>query len=274
MRVAEALRDATAALEASSDTARLDAEVLMAHALGVSRSQLLVRHMSEPVPVGFAAMLERRLTREPVAYITGHREFCGLDLAVTPDVLIPRGDSEVLVEAALAAQPGASRVLDCGTGSGALLLAVLAALPGATGIGIDRSQAALRIALANAAALGIAGATFLERDWCEPGWAGDLGAFDLVLANPPYVEQGAALDPDVRDFEPEGALFAGPDGLDAYRALLPQVPELLRPGGMAFVEIGAHQGSAVSTIAAGCGMSAILHRDLAGRPRGLQLQAR
>jgi len=191
--VASALRAATGRLGATSDTARLDAEVLMAHALGCTRSELLLRHMGMAAPERFAALVERRERHEPVAYIVGAQEFYGLDLRVTPAVLIPRGDSEVLVDAALGAKPDAARVLDCGTGSGALLIAALANLPGARGIGIDRSARALTVAAGNAAALGLAGrSSFIERDWTRPGWDAGLGEFDLVLANPPYVEDTAA----------------------------------------------------------------------------------
>jgi release factor glutamine methyltransferase len=223
-------------------------------------------------PSGFAPLLARRLAHEPVAHILGRQDFFGLTFRVTPDVLIPRGDSEILVEAALKARPDARRVLDCGTGSGALLLAVLAHLPGADGVGIDRSAAALAIAAANAEALGFtARARLLAADWDRPGWSESLGRFNLVLANPPYVEQGADLTPSVRDFEPAGALFAGPEGLDAYGMLIPQLPALLAPDGAAFVEIGATQADAVTAIARGAGLAAMLHRDLANRPRVLEL---
>lgn len=273
-KIAEALRAAAGELAAVSDTARLDAELLMAHALGVSRSDLLLRHMGEGVPDGFAALLARRFAHEPVAYILGVQDFFGLPFRVTRDVLIPRGDSEVLVEAALGARPDAARVLDCGTGSGCLLLAVLHGLPGAQGVGIDRSIAALAIAQDNARSLGLANRVRLVRaDWHEAGWSDDLGGpFDLILANPPYVEEEAALAPSVRDHEPAGALFAGPEGLDDYRRLVPQLPALLAPGGAALVEIGASQAEAVAAIAAGAGLLGELHRDLAGRPRVLSLR--
>lgn len=272
MTVAEALRDAAAALAQTSETARLDAELLMANALGVSRSDLLLRHMRGKVPAGFAELVTRRLAHEPVAYILGRQEFFGLEFAVSPAVLIPRADSEVLVGAALAARPDACRVLDCGTGSGALLLAVLANLPDALGIGIDRSAAALAVAQANAEALGCgARARMQYGDWQEVGWSDGLGRFDLVLANPPYVETDAELAQGIRDHEPAGALFAGPDGLDDYRMLVPQLPGLLAPGGVACVEIGATQAIAVAAIAADSGLSATLHYDLGGRPRVLTL---
>ncbi len=271
--IADTLRTAAAALAPTSDTPRLDAEWLMASALGVTRSELLLRHLRNPLPAGFAALVERRLAHEPVAYILGGQEFYGLTLRVTPDVLIPRGDSEVLVAAALAARPDARTVLDCGTGSGALLLAVLAHLPDARGLGIDRSPAALAVASDNAATLGLAGrARMMAADWRESKWVETLGGpFDLVLANPPYVEEDAALAPDVRDYEPATALFAGPEGLDDYRVLIPRLPELMSAKGIALVEIGHTMAAVVMTLAEAAGLTARLHHDLAGRPRVLQL---
>lgn len=272
--VAAALRDAARRLEAVSDTARLDAELLMARALGVSRSDLLLHHAGDPVPAGFAGLVARRIAHEPVAYILGRQDFFGRDFAVSSAVLIPRADSETVVAAALAACPAPERVLDCGTGSGALLLTVLAERPGAAGVGIDRSHEALAVARANAARLvPDAEVRLVAADWRQAGWDKGLGRFDLILANPPYVEEGAVLPPAVRDWEPAGALFAGPDGLDDYRALVPRLPSLLAPGGVAAVEIGAGQAEAVTRIAQGAGMAAALHRDLAGRPRALVLRS-
>ena len=274
--VAEALRQAAEALAPGSDTARLDAEVLMAHALGVSRSDLLLRHMRDPVPPGFAVLVARRQAHEPVAYITGHQEFYGRGFLVRREVLIPRGDSEVLVEAALEERASDARhVLDCGTGSGALLLSVLAECPAAQGVGIDRSLGALAVAAENAARLGLAErARMLRRDWDEPGWLQGLGRFDLILANPPYVEDDAMLAPSVRGHEPKGALFAGPDGLDAYCVLVPQLPVLLATGGVVLVEIGASQAKAVAHIGEQAGFTAHLRHDLAGRPRVLVMRLR
>jgi len=273
MSVAQALRDAAARLAPTSDTARLDAELLMAHALSVSRSDLLLRHMQDAVPAGFAAMVERREKHEPVAYILGKKEFFGREFLVTPGVLIPRMDSESVVAAALEACPAPRHVLDCGVGSGALLLTVLAESPAAEGVGIDRSAKALMVASANAAQLGLAGRARLERrDWDEPGWAGDLGRFDLVLANPPYVEDDAPIAPAVRDWEPAGALFAGAEGLDAYRTLVPQLPALLAEDGVAVLEIGSTQAEQIAEIAAGSGFTSDLRRDLADRPRALVLR--
>jgi len=272
MTAADAIRAAAAMLEQVSDTARLDAEVLMAHALGTDRSDLLLRRMGDAAPDAFAALVARRMAHEPVAYILGEQEFFGLPLRVSPAVLIPRGDSEVLVEAAVSARPTAQRVLDCGTGSGALLLAVLAQIPEARGVGIDRSATALAVAAGNAHRLGLSGrSAFLQRDWTSGGWSDGLGRFDLILANPPYVEEDAPLAASVRDHEPAGALFAGPEGLDDYRRLMPWLSSLLEPGGAALVEIGAGQAQAVGTLAQGCGLASRLHRDLGGRPRVLEL---
>jgi len=273
MTVAEALRSAAAQLQATSETPRLDAELLMAHAFGTTRSDLLLRHTGDSSPASFASLLDRRLAYEPVAYILGEQEFFGLPFRVTPDVLIPRADSEVLVEAAIAARPEAHAVLDCGTGSGALLLAVLEHLPQARGIGIDRSEKALAVARGNAGKLDLSGrAEMILADWDKDGWQSLVGGpFDLILANPPYVESQADLSASVRDFEPAGALFAGSEGLDAYRILIPQLPGLLAEKGVALVEIGASQSDAVGAIAVANGLQSQLLHDLAGRPRVLKL---
>jgi release factor glutamine methyltransferase len=243
----------------------------MAHALGVSRSDLLLRRLRDEPPEGFAALVERRMAHEPVAYIVGRQEFYGLDLAVSPAVLVPRADSETLVEAARLAFAGRppQRLIDLGTGSGALLLAAASLWPGAQAVGIDRSGEALALASANARALGFA-AQFEERDWTQGGWAAGLGRFDLILANPPYVEDDAELAPQVRGHEPAGALFAGADGLADYRVLVPQLPALLAPDGVAVVEIGHTQAEAVAGIGQAAGLASRLHRDLGGRPRALE----
>lgn len=273
--VAGATRDAARVLDATSDTARLDAEILMAHALGVSRSDLLLRHMTGEVPAAFAELLQRRAQSEPVAYITGCQEFYGREFLVTSDVLIPRGDSETIVDAALNAAPAPKRVLDCGVGSGALLLTLLAERLQAEGVGIDSSLAAMAVAAENAARLGLADrARIVKADWHEAGWRDDLGRFDLILANPPYVEDDAVLDASVRDYEPAGALFAGPEGLDDYRVLIPQLVELLDENGLAVLEIGASQADSVSQIAIASGFEVQCHEDLAGRPRALVLRLR
>jgi release factor glutamine methyltransferase len=271
--VAEALRDAARALATTSDSARLDAELLMAHALEVSRSELLLRHMQDPAPAGFAALVERRAAHEPVAYILGRKEFYGREFVVAPGVLIPRMDSETTVAAALEACPRPRRVLDCGVGSGALLFTVLAETGATEGVGIDRSTDALLVAAHNAG-LHVDGSfgQLLQLDWRDPSWTEGLGQFDLILANPPYVEDDAPIAPDVRRWEPEGALFAGPDGLDAYRVLIPQLAELLTANGVAVLEIGATQSEQVAEIAEESGFSSELRRDLGGRPRALILR--
>ena len=277
MTVGEAIRAAAERLAATSDTARLDAELLMAHALGLSRSDMLLRTMRDPASEGFAALVERRAAHEPVAYIIGAQEFYGLTLIVTPATLIPRGDSETLVAAALEGIgeegiAGEGRALDLGTGSGALLLAVLANRAGWQGVGIDASAGALAAAQANAAALDLADRSeWHVLSWHDAGWTKDLGTFDLILCNPPYVEADAELDRDVRDFEPASALFAGPEGLDDYRILLPQLRALMNAGALAVLEIGANQADAVGAIAAAAGFRVDLRRDLAGRARALLL---
>ncbi|WP_137680306.1 peptide chain release factor N(5)-glutamine methyltransferase [Aurantiacibacter suaedae] len=271
--VAQALREAADRLAEVTDTARLDAELLMAHVLGVNRSDLFLRHMQAREPGAFAALIERRAAHEPVAYIIGEQEFYGRPFAVTPGVLIPRADSEPTVQAALDYARPDARVLDCGTGSGALLLTFLSERPAAQGIGIDASQVARHCAQANAEALGLAErAEIIAADWTRPGWADGLGKFDLVLANPPYVEADAALDPQVRDWEPAEALFAGADGLDDYRVLIPQLRGLLAENGVVVVEIGWQQAEAVSALARAEGFATELRRDLAERPRALVLR--
>ncbi|NTZ43714.1 peptide chain release factor N(5)-glutamine methyltransferase [Altererythrobacter sp. SALINAS58] len=268
-----ALRQAAAMLVATSDTARLDAELLMAHALGMSRSRMLLHGMAMPVPPVFAASIDRRLTHEPVAYIIGSQEFYGRSFVVTPDVLIPRCDSESVVEAALEVLPPEAAILDCGTGSGALLLTLLCERPGSIGTGVDISAAALQVASHNRSRLGLMERARLQRrSWAESGWATDLGRFDLVIANPPYVEDGADLMPDVALHEPVGALFSGPEGLDDYALLIPQMTELMNPGGACVLEIGATQAEAVSALAQAAGFTAVTHNDLGGRPRALVLR--
>ena len=275
MTVAEALREAARRLAEVSDTARLDAELLMAAALKTSRSEVLLRHTADPAPESFAALVERRLTHEPVAYILGRQEFYGREFLVTRDVLIPRADSETTLAAALRAKPSARRVLDLGVGSGALLLSYLAENPASEGTGIDRSPEALAVAADNAERFGLAARCDLRMaDWTQEEWAGGMGTFDLILATPPYVEEGAELAASVREHEPAGALFAGPEGLDDYRRLIPALPALLAPGGAAVLEIGASQAEAVGALCEEAGFAAELHHDIAGRPRALVLISR
>ena len=271
---AASLRAATAQLSAVSETARLDAEILMAHALGLSRADMLMRQHDLAVPDSFTGFIERRAAAEPVAYIRGVQEFWDLTLTVTPDVLIPRGDSETLIEAAIEAfdgRAGPMRILDLGTGSGALLLAALSVFPEARGVGIDASSPALAVAADNANRLGFGErAEFKHLSWCETGWSAGLGQFDLILCNPPYVEDGAALDATVVLYEPLTALFAGPVGLNDYRILIPQIAALLASGGVAIFEIGHTQADDVSKLASNAGLSTEMRRDLAGKPRCLR----
>jgi release factor glutamine methyltransferase len=234
----------------------------------VSREELLLRRLGEPAAAGFDALLGRRAACEPVAYIIGRRAFWTIELEVGPGALIPRPDSETLIEAAVAhfGDAGPATILDLGTGPGTLLLAALAQWSGATGIGIDASSAALAYARRNAERLGLAGrAGFRVRDWTS----GLAGPFDLILCNPPYVEDGAPLPRDVAEWEPPEALFAGSDGLDEYRRLAPAIPPLLAPGGAACVEVGAGQFDAVASLFRRAGSTIAAHKDLSGRDRCL-----
>jgi release factor glutamine methyltransferase len=270
MRVREALADAAARLAAASETARLDAEVLMAHALGVARENLLLHRLDDAAPAAFAPLVERRLAHEPIAYITGRRAFWTIELEVGPGVLIPRPDSETLIEAALAhfGKKGPGTILDLGTGPGTLLLAALDQWPAAVGTGVDSSDEALAYARRNAERLGLADrARIVSGEWGE----GLDERYDLILSNPPYVETGAALPPDVARYEPDAALYAGSDGLDAYRLLAKMLPGLLAPGGLACLEIGAGQEREVSWLFAMQGFTIESRRDLRGIARCLVL---
>jgi release factor glutamine methyltransferase len=268
---AQLVAEAATRLAPMSDSPRLDAELLLAHALGVDRNRLLFDLGDDrPVPAGFEALLARRLAHEPIAYILSERDFWTLTLAVGPGVLIPRPDSETLVEAAIAhfKDQAPSRILDLGTGSGALLLACLDHWLQATGLGIDASAVALDYARANAGRNGLADRVeFRLGDWC----AGLDARFDLILCNPPYVEADAELAPQVKAYEPASALFAGTEGLDDYRRLIPQLPARLAPGGIAVLELGAGQAPAVAAIARQAGMGSWTRKDLGGHERALVL---
>jgi release factor glutamine methyltransferase len=222
------------------------------------------------VPDRFWALLERRAAREPMARLRGDAGFWTLDLALSPETLIPRADSETVIEAALAAVPDRAsvrRVLDLGTGTGALLLAILAEYPGAWGVGVDLSLGACVQAVRNAAANGLAErACFVRGDWgasLAPG-------FDLILCNPPYIASDELPDlmPEVREHEPRRALDGGADGLAAYRALIPDLGALLTQAGIAVLEHGRGQGDAVAALLAGAGLSVVARRvDLGGVAR-------
>jgi release factor glutamine methyltransferase len=266
--------------QAGIDTAEADARLLIAHALGIDRAELIAngeRALSAEQIKAIDALAARRLKREPVSRIFGQKEFWTLTLAITPDVLVPRPETETLVEAALDALQALKleklRILDIGTGSGALLLALLCELPNATGTGTDISLAALDVARANAARNDLAGrCTFVAGDIA----GGVPGPFDLIVSNPPYVARGniATLAPEVRDCDPILALDGGDDGLDGYRAIAGQVRGLLAPGGRLIVELGAGQESAVRTLFTKAGLNVgAVHDDLAGIPRSLSAAA-
>ncbi len=267
--ISRALSRATEQLGKVSDTPRLDAELLMAAALGIGRDRLILDAPKGEVPASFSGFVERRKSGEPVAYITGHRAFWTIDLEVGPGVLIPRPDSETLIAAAVehfAGTQGPRRILDLGTGPGTLLLAALDEWPKATGLGIDASGAALEYARSNADRLGMRSRATLR----VGNWAQGLGEqFDLILCNPPYVASDAEVGPGVAEFEPAEALFAGSDGLDDYRRLAPQIGGLLAPGGLAAIEIGFDQAESAARLFEAQGLDPVLARDLGDRPRAL-----
>lgn len=269
--IARALGDAARQLEKSSDTARLDSELLMAEALHIDRDKLLLSPPNRDVPKRFWDMVDRRKAGEPVAYITGRRAFWNIELHVGPGVLVPRPDSEVLISSAIEhfeGTDGPKRILDLGTGPGTLLLAALDVWPNATGVGIDVSRQAMSYAAANARRLGFeARVKFKEGNWAK----GLKEKFDLILCNPPYVPEGAEVGAGVREFEPDEALFAGSEGLDAYRTLAPQLPKLLDDGGLAAVEIGHDQAAAVTGLLERDGLRARVAQDFGERDRVLLL---
>jgi release factor glutamine methyltransferase len=268
--------DLAARLEAAGiEAARSEAWLLLAAATGRSRAELIAgaaRALSPAEEQRLEALAARRLTREPMAYILGSREFWSLPFEVSPAVLVPRPESETVVEAALAQiadRTAPLRILDLGTGSGCLLLALLSELPRASGLGTDCSAAALAMAKSNARRLGLAErAEFREGDWGR----GLAGPFEIIVCNPPYLARTDAenLAPEVRAFEPEAALFAGPDGLLAYHTLAPDCARLLAKDGMVFLEIGQGQGAAVERIMRRHGLRLVASRpDLAGIERCL-----
>ena len=256
------VREAAERLRAARvESSRTEARLLWEHAQG---SEVVFKHL-----------IERRLRHEPIAYITGHKEFWSLDFAVGPGVLIPRPETETLIEAALDALPnrtGAYRILDLGTGSGCLLVALLSEYRNAEGVGIDTSEASLAWAKRNVST------HRLERraDLVRGGWEAAEGPFDVIVSNPPYIRTGdmAALPPDIRDYEPLAALDGGPDGLHAYLAVAPVLKDHLKPAGFGFLEIGAGQHHMVGEIMAATGLEvARPAADLAGIPRCVVVRA-
>ena len=271
--IGEALRQGVAFL-ANSETPQLDARILLKHALCADDGALIARAndiLSAAEAALFQSLLERRARSEPVAYITGEKEFWSLSFKVTPDVLIPRDDSGALIEAAIKRRRRDEplRIADLGTGSGCLLCALLSEFPNAQGIGVDRSEAALKIAKTNAAALGFGErASFAAGDWLAPL----TGAFDLIVANPPYIAETEApgLSPDVAAYEPHGALFAGADGFDAYRAIIGRLSPFLARGGLVLMECGSTQTETLAAMLQDLAPENAIFTlyDLAGRPRG------
>jgi release factor glutamine methyltransferase len=264
--------------QAGIESAEADARLLISHALGLNRTALLTngeRVLSANEMSAIEALAARRLQREPVSRILGRKEFWSLTLDVSPAVLDPRPDTETIVESALefidstGARDRPLRLLDIGTGSGALLLALLSELINASGIATDISPAAIDVARGNAQRLGLASrCSFVVCNIAD----GVAGPFDLIVSNPPYIEHSAiaTLDPEVRDHDPMLALDGGPDGLDCYRAIAAQAPRLLAPGGRLIVELGAGQEQAVSALFTKARMCVDTARpDLAGLPRAL-----
>jgi len=270
--IAEALREATAKLTgAGIDSARLDARLLLGAALGVGGTWLF-NHANDELrdTVAFASLIQRRLNREPISLILGSREFWSLDFTVTRDTLAPRPDSETLIEAVLAEVPDRQRplsLLDLGTGTGCLLLALLSELPNARGTGVDANPATLAVAKGNAERLGFSARTdFILSDW----WQRVEGQFDIILSNPPYIPSGdiPGLDPEVAAFEPLGALDGGTDGLDAYRLLAGGAGRFLAEDGVIAFEVGAGQAGDVADLLKQAGFVVRgIRRDLAGIER-------
>ncbi len=261
-------------LEATGvDSPVIDARLLLEAAAGARRADILAdphRPITPDQAAALDVMLSRRAAREPVSHIIGRKGFWTIELKVTAHVLTPRPDTEVVVDMILKAftedQP--FRLLDLGTGSGAILLAVLAERPLATGVGVDISPEALAVAEENAALLKLdARAAFLHANWTD-GQVDE--AFDAVAANPPYIasEAIAGLEPEVRDHEPRSALDGGPDGMDAYRWLAPEVLRVLKPGGLFATEIGSDQSVAVQALFKAAGAEGVRTlKDLANRDR-------
>jgi release factor glutamine methyltransferase len=270
--IAEAARQLAAA---GVENARTEARLLYAHALGVRRDDTLSGDL-QPTPeqaAAFAVLVTRRAGREPLAYITGRKEFWSLDFAVGPGVLVPRPETETLIEEALrvvADRNAPLAIADLGTGSGALLIAALKQFPCAAGLGLDSSAEALAYARRNVFTHGLTERAKLRLDdWA----AAPADSFDLVFCNPPYIASAAipALDPEVARFEPRAALDGGPDGLSAYRALAALLPKMLKKGGRAILEIGA--GQVVEPLFQGSGLQlAGIAPDLGGIPRAVLLE--
>jgi release factor glutamine methyltransferase len=279
--IAEARRSLIAQLRAGGvDSPELDARILIGHALGLDHAALAAapaRRLGAAEESAIAALAQRRLAHEPVARIVGVKEFWSLNLAVSAATLVPRPETETVVEAALAAvaarRPRARAlcIADLGTGSGAILLALLSELPEAFGVGTDLDPAALALARGNARRLGLTRAAYVACDMA----AALRGPFDLIVSNPPYIASGdiATLPPEVRLFDPRRALDGGPDGLDGYRAIAAGAPALLAPDGALVVELGAGQAEPAAALFAAAGLAPAPPRaDLNRAPRALVMR--
>ncbi|SMH54825.1 peptide chain release factor N(5)-glutamine methyltransferase [Azospirillum agricola] len=259
--------------EAGIDTPDLDARYLLEHALNLTRTDFITKSeqsVSEADTARALALIDRRAAHEPVGRILGHREFWTIDLALNPDTLEPRPDTETVVEAVLKAIPDRNaslRLLDLGTGTGCILLALLAELPNASGLGVDLSPLAVEAAAGNAERNRLAArARFQTGDW----GSGIADRFDIVVSNPPYIPTAdiATLAPEVREHDPRRALDGGADGLDPYRIIAAQLPALLVPGGLVAVEVGQGQAPDVADLFAAQGIADIARlRDLGGIER-------
>jgi release factor glutamine methyltransferase len=272
--VALALRDGAARLAGIADNPRQEARLLLAHALDVA-PEVLIREPERLVAcgAGYEELLERRAAHEPMALILGHWGFWDLDLLVSPATLIPRADSETLIEAALTLPVPPERVLDLGTGTGCLLLALLRVFPAAYGIGVDVVPAAAALAHRNAVRNGLIGRCgFACSDWTNAV----SGRFDLVVSNPPYIEAAAiaGLMPEVARFEPATALDGGADGYAAYQAILRQLDGILAPDGVAILELGLGQSEVVADLAGRAGFRTSARLDLGKIPRAMLVSRR
>lgn len=271
--VAQAITQGAARLEGLADNPRLEARLLLARALDVTQNDLIRDPHRAVDTAAYVRLLDRRAAHEPVAHILGRREFWSLDFQVSPATLIPRPDSETLIEAAVAAfagRPPPRRILDLGTGTGCLLLALLTEFPSAFGVGVDIQPRAAALARTNAVSLGLAGrAAFLAGSWSN---AID-GRFDLIVSNPPYIPAPdiAGLMPEVALHEPVSALDGGPDGFDAYRAIFPRLALHLAPGGIAVLEFGIGQADILAGMARDHRFGASIRADLANIPRVIVL---
>lgn len=273
--IAYLLREGSTQLAAVADNPRLEARLLLAHALGCTQNDLIRDTQQAADAAAYRSLLDRRARHEPIAHIVGRREFWSLGFEVSAATLIPRPDTETLVEDALDAfsgRPPPARILDLGTGTGCLLLALLHEYPAAFGVGVDLEPGAAALAHRNAQQLGLTGrACFVAGDWTNSL----SGRFGLIVSNPPYIADGDidSLMPEVRRYEPRRALAAGRDGGDAYRAIIPRLRDSLLPDGVAVLELGAGQADMVSSIARQSGFGVSLRLDLAGIPRAIRLLA-